>query len=266
VRITQAFYLGRYPVTQAQFATFRPEHENGFPGDSRRPVEQVTWDAATEYCVWLNDLGQVTWPAGLEGFRAQLPTEAQWEYGCRAGTETEYHMGDGEIALSAAGWYDGNSGQETHPVGMKEPNAYGLYDMHGNVWEWCADAWNENAYKMRVDGVCDPEVTTQSLAGDVLRVVRGGSWYDWARFCRAAYRGRYRPANRGRNRGFRVCLFPGPCRAQNEESESAQRVPGNEARRQAAAQLEGTSAASGIPGAALSPTSPECRPSGGPAP
>jgi hypothetical protein len=118
-------------------------------------------------------------------------------------------MGDGEIALSAAGWYDGNSGQETHPVGMKEPNAYGLYDMHGNVWEWCADAWNENAYKMRVDGVCDPEVTTQSLAGDVLRVIRGGSWNNRARNCRAAYRNRNRPANRNRNQGFRVCLFPG---------------------------------------------------------
>jgi formylglycine-generating enzyme required for sulfatase activity len=209
VKITQSFYLGRFPVTQAQYAAFRPDHENGFPGDSRRPVEQVSWDDAAAFCAWLNDPQQVTWPSGLDGFRAQLPTEAQWEYACRAGTETEYHTGDGKIALSAAGWYEGNSDQETHPVGLKEPNAFGLYDMHGNVWEWCADAWDKNAYKTPVDGVCDPEVTVRRLEGNVLRVVRGGSWFFMAWFCRAACRIGYQPGNRNWVQGFRVCLFPG---------------------------------------------------------
>ncbi|MCY2963186.1 MAG: formylglycine-generating enzyme family protein, partial [Planctomycetota bacterium] len=135
VKITHGFYLGRYPVTQGQYAVWNHAHENGFPGDLRRPVEQVTWDEAMEYCAWLNDRSQVTWPPGLNEFAAGLPTEAQWEYAWRAGTETEFHTGDGESALAAAGWYDVNSNSTTHPVGCKKPNAYGLHDMHGNVWE-----------------------------------------------------------------------------------------------------------------------------------
>jgi formylglycine-generating enzyme required for sulfatase activity len=264
VRITQSFYLGRFPVTQAQYAAFRPDHENGFSGDSRRPVEEVTWDDAAAYCAWLNDPQRVTWPFGLEGFTAQLPTEAQWEYACRAGTETEFHTGDGEIALSAAGWYGENSDQETHPVGLKEPNAFGLYDMHGNVWEWCADAWDENAYKTRVDGVCDPEVTVQNLEGDVLRVIRGGSWSLSAGDCRAASRDWGWPVGRNWVQGFRVCLFPGPSRAHNTASNAAEPVPGDGARRQAAAQLEGTGAAPTTRAAATSPATPEPRNQGRP--
>jgi formylglycine-generating enzyme required for sulfatase activity len=210
VRLTQPFYLGQFPVTQAQYAAFRSDHQNGFPGDSRRPVENVTWEDAVAYCAWLNDRSSVVWPSGLEGFTARLPSEAQWEYACRGGTETEFHTGDGAIALAAAGWYDVNSDQKTHPVGLKAPNAYGLYDMHGNVVEWCADAWLADAYKLRVDGVCDPEVTEQEVAGDVLRVVRGGSWFYRASVCRAAVRDRGGPVYRYRNLGFRVCLFPGP--------------------------------------------------------
>ncbi len=231
VKITRGFYLGRYPVTQGQFAAWKKSHENYFPGDLRRPVEQVTWDEAEEYCAWLNDRSQVTWPPGLNEFAARLPTEAQWEYACRAGIETEFYTGDGESALSAAGWYDGNSNSTTQPVGCKEPNAYGLYDMHGNVWEWCADVYYADAYKARVDGVRDPDDSQKMDSGGVRRVVRGGSWDYSAGYCRAAYRVRVRPGYRLGDRGFRVCLFPGPCRATRPNREAAEPVPGDGARR-----------------------------------
>ncbi|MFN6105370.1 MAG: formylglycine-generating enzyme family protein [Planctomycetaceae bacterium] len=259
VRLTQPFYLGQFPVTQAQYAAFRPDHQNEFPGDSRRPVENVSWEDAMAYCAWLNDRSNVVWPSGLDGFTARLPSEAQWEYACRGGTETEYHTGDGAIALGAAGWYDENSDQKTQPVGLKAPNANGLYDMHGNVDEWCADAWLADAYKLRVDGVCDPEVTEQDVEGDVLRVVRGGSWNYRARDCRAAYRGRIRPVDRDWGLGFRVCLFPGPCRAESRQGQERARGPGDGARRQAVAQSEGPVAAASLRPALPSTPSAEPR-------
>ncbi len=249
VKITCGFYLGLYPVTQEQFAVWNKEHENGFPADLRRPVERVTWNEAEEYCAWLNDRSQVTWPPVLNEFVAGLPTEAQWEYACRAGTETEFYTGDGESALAAAGWYDGNSQFQTHPVGCKEPNDYGLYDMQGNVWEWCADVYDADAYKARVDGVRDPDNSQKRGSGDVRRVVRGGSWYGSAWVCRAAYRIGFRPGDRCRDLGFRVCLFPGPCRAIRPDRNPAEPVPGDGARRQAAAQSEGTGASAGARGA-----------------
>ena len=104
-----------------------------------------------------------------------LPSEAQWEYACRAGTDTEYATGDGEAALHDAGWYTGNSNDETHDVGLTLANRFGLYDMHGNVWEWCADAFDEHAYKKRVNDVCDPFIDGDN---DANRVIRGGSWDD----------------------------------------------------------------------------------------
>lgn len=225
VRITKPFYLGKYPVTQGHYEVWRPDHENKFPGDVRRPVEQVTWDDAVAYCTWLSDRSQVTWPPGLDGWSAQLPSEAQWEYACRAGTVTEYHLGDGENALMSAGWYVGNSEFQTHPVGQKEPNSFGLYDMHGNVWEWCADAYEGNAYKLRIDGVADPKVTEKDDERDVLRVLRGGSWGFSEEYCRAAWRGRDSPAHRIGFQGFRVGLHPGQFRTNSPDSDAAQPVP-----------------------------------------
>ena len=223
VRLTHSFYLGRFPVTQAQYAAFHPRHRNGFLDDLRRPVEQVSWYDAVEFCAWLNDRSKVAWPSGLDAFTAQLPSEAQWEYACRGGTETEYSTGDGAFALSAAGWYVGNSDGETRPVGLKEPNAFGLYDMHGNVWEWCGDRWDENAYKTCIDGICDPLDPLICIGEDkILRVVRGGSWSHWAGDCRAASRLGNWPENRDRFRGFRVCLFPGPCRFHSSEIDAVE--------------------------------------------
>ncbi|MCB1739037.1 MAG: formylglycine-generating enzyme family protein [Gammaproteobacteria bacterium] len=215
VRITRAFYLGTYPVTQAQYALCDPGHKNDFHGEDERPVDSVSWDAAHRFCEWLQArCAEQLEREGLSGHRFDLPSEAQWEYACRAGGEGEYHSGDGEAALAEVGWFDGNSQRTTWPVGQKRANAFGLYDMHGNVWEWCRDAWDADAYRKRVDGVCDPEVTARMVGGeDPGRVVRGGGWGDTAAHCRAADRVSGRPSLRGRYLGFRVGLFPGPSSA-----------------------------------------------------
>ena len=206
VQITRAFYLGTFPVTQEQFAVWKPDHQNGFANQPRNPAEQVTWQEASEFCKWLTKNFASELPPD---YVAGLPSEAQWEYACRAGTDTEYHSGDGEAALASAGWYDGNSESSTQPVGLRQANQFGLYDMHGNVWEWCRDLWDEHAYKRRCDGVQNPEVIGSS-ADDAGRMFRGGCWFNSPRLCRAAYRGRWSPGFRVGDQGFRVCLFPGP--------------------------------------------------------
>ncbi len=230
VHITQPFYMATFPITQRQFATFCPDHENHFSGEdfADHPADQVNWHEALEFCQWLNENGRDEIPAG---FTATLPSEAQWEYACRAGTETEYYTGDGEAALAASDWYDGNSEESTQRVGQLTPNDFGLYDMHGNVEEWCRDAWDAHAYKRRSGGVCDPEVFGDN---DAVRVFRGGGWNGSSRFCRAAYRVWRRPVLRFWNRGFRVCLVSGPCPV----SPAAEPASEAGARRDAAARAE----------------------------
>jgi formylglycine-generating enzyme required for sulfatase activity len=162
-----------------------------------------TWDEAVEYCAWL----QRTFAAQIPtGFVAALPDEARWEYACRAGSRTEYANGDGPAALDLMGWFDQNSGKRTHPVARKQPNAWGLYDCHGNVWEWMSDLWNPDAYRD------DPlqAVAAGAASEGPRRVFRGGSWYVGAGGCRSARRYWVRPGFRNPNRGFRVCLVPGP--------------------------------------------------------
>jgi formylglycine-generating enzyme required for sulfatase activity len=149
-----------------------------------------------------------------------LPTEAQWEYACRAGTETEYYTGDGEAALAEAGWYDGNSGGQTHPVGERKENQWGLYDMYGNIGEWCRDAWDKDAYKKRVDGAEDPEATAEYVGeqDDPRRVSRGGSFHSEADLCRSSARDWWGADVRGSLIGFRVCLVRSPAADPVEES------------------------------------------------
>jgi formylglycine-generating enzyme required for sulfatase activity len=205
VRITRPFYLGMYPVTQAEFLAWKPDHEFYFGDQPQNPAENVAWDEAAAYCDWLNEGCGEEMPAG---YVAGLPTEAQWEYACRAGTETEYYTGDGEAALQEAGWFGMEWGVgSTQPVGQHKANSFGLFDMHGNVWEWCRDARNRHAYKCRVDGVCDPEEVGEPGAH---RVVRGGSWNNSAWDCRSAFRSRWDPAIRVKDLGFRVSLLSGP--------------------------------------------------------
>jgi formylglycine-generating enzyme required for sulfatase activity len=224
VRITQPFYLGTFPVTQREFEIWTQaatvKHENHFSGKPSHPAENMDWNEATSFCDWLSAEHNDHLPPG---FVATLPTEAQWEYACRAGTETEYYTGDGEAALAEAGWFDENSGEQTHPVGELAPNAFGLYDMHGNVDEWCRDVWDDDAYKKRVDGVADPMVRSEDVEEeDPDRVFRGGSWFGSARGCRSAFRFRDRPGDRITFLGFRVCLVPGsvpqPSQASRTES------------------------------------------------
>jgi len=176
----EEFWLARTPVTNAQYAEYLRANPNAkMPAlwddqrydQSQQPVVGVSWEKAVAYCEW----------AGL-----RLPTEAQWEYACRAGTTTRYWSGDGEEDLALVGWYGGNSGGRLHAVGELEPNAFGLYDMHGNVREWCEDRWLNN-YKGAVhrpgDGLRTQPLDTNS------RVLRGGCFRDWTHAARSAFRG-----------------------------------------------------------------------------
>jgi len=200
VQLTRPFYLGTFPVTQAQFeawtAAEKIEHENDFKEHPDHPAENMDWWQANAFCAWLTRVVKEEIPTG---WMACLPTEAEWEYACRAGTETEYYTGDGEVALGEAGWYDGNSEESTHPVGAKAPNEFGLYDMHGNVWEWCRD-WYLATYPEGL--VVDP---AGPQAGG-LRVYRGGSWNSSGKLCSSAYRGRCEPNIQSGNIGIRLAL------------------------------------------------------------
>ena len=163
VSLTQGFWMGIYPVTQAQWQAVMETKPSHFKG-RKRPVEQVSWKDAREFCKKASPLA---------GQTLQLPSEAQWEYACRAGSTTEYCNGDN--ALQQVGWYSKNSNEETHPVGELAANAWGLHDCHGNVWEWCKDWYDEKAYTH-----CDCTDPTGPRAGHT-RVFRGGSWSNGAR-------------------------------------------------------------------------------------
>ena len=224
VVIEEDFYLCTTPITQRQARVLMQgagiEHKNRFNGYDNRPAEQVSADDADACCDWLQHHVQQTGQCeGLlreQKLEVRLPTEAEWEYACKYGCplNTEYYTGDGAAALTKAGWFahgeqfgdsKGNSGGQTHDVAQLSPSAAGLYDMHGNVWEWCLDGWDANAYRRRVDGVANPFMPPAKNAN---RVIRGGSWNNRATFCRAACRGWGLPGNRFGNLGFRVGLFP----------------------------------------------------------
>lgn len=218
VTITRGFWLGETPVTQKQWCALRPRNPSKFEGDDR-PVENVTWLECVSFAGDLN--------AATLGLGAALPTEAQWEYACRAGRQSAFNDGssctkpDGkDPALDRLGWFDKNSGRETHPVKQKQPNDWGLYDMHGNVWEWCRDRWEENAYAARTSGIADPAQPSDDPGAH--RVVRGGSWGDQARFCRAAFRLDGLPGARFDGQGFRLAAGQEPLAA---EPQGAERPP-----------------------------------------
>jgi formylglycine-generating enzyme required for sulfatase activity len=193
VTLTKGYWLGKTEVTQAQWEALMGSNPSGIKG-SDRPVEQVSWDDAMEFCRRLTERER---SAGRlpEGYAYTLPTEAQWEYACRAGTIGQYG-GDGN--LDDMGWYEHNSGGKTHPVGQKRANAWGLHDMHGNVWEWCLDWYGDYPG----GSVCDP-TGPDSGPG---RVLRGGGWLDAAGFCRSAFRYWRDPGDRFGILGFRLAL------------------------------------------------------------
>ena len=188
VRITRAFYLAIAPVTQGQWKQVTGREPHGFQGDGF-PVDWVSWEDAADFC---RKLGE------LEDKPCRLPTEAEWEFACRAGVETRFGAGDDEDCLDEHAWHHGNSGRKAHAVGQKNPNAWGLCDMHGNVAEWCEDVYEKYA----AGPVTDPSGPQRGAS----RVIRGGSWNAAPRDCRCAARGRYSPRYRGRDIGFRVVM------------------------------------------------------------
>ncbi|OLT56291.1 hypothetical protein BI334_32320 [Moorena producens 3L] len=195
------FWMGKYQVTQQQWQavagyeqvkTGISTNPSNFKGQSR-PVERVTWHEAKEFCARLNQ----KFKGQLQGRKFRLPSEAEWEYACRAGTTTRYYFGDNSSQLGDYAWYDGNSGSKTHPVGQKKPNKWKLYDMMGNVWEWCEDTRHGNYDHAPVDGSAWFDNDNDN------RLLRGGSWHHNSRGCRCADRN-YSPDPRYSSYGFRV--------------------------------------------------------------
>ncbi|MCM1042148.1 MAG: formylglycine-generating enzyme family protein [Bacteroides sp.] len=187
------YYIGKYEVTQAQWKAVMGNENNPseFEGENR-PVENVSWSEAQHFCEELS---------ALTGRTYRLPTEAEWEYAARGGKKSKGYKYSGSPDIEEVAWYIGNSGSATHVVGMKKPNELGIYDMSGNVWEWCLDRYGS----YDEDAVENP---TGSASGSA-RVFRGGSWYNYAKYCRVAYRRCYNPGFRGDYRlGFRVVLVP----------------------------------------------------------
>lgn len=189
------FWMGKYEVTQTQWEKVMGKNPSFFKGDSR-PVEQVSWNDVQRFLKTLN--GKVD----KEMYR--LPTEAEWEYAVRAGTDTMFYFGNDAGKLGDYAWYAGNSGAKAHLVGQLKPNAWGLYDMHGNVWEWCQD-WYDSEYYWK-----SPSKNPKGPSSRDFRVLRGGSWYSDPNDCRSANRYRNLPDYwYDANIGFRVVVGSG---------------------------------------------------------
>ena len=197
VEIKKPFYIQKTEVTQGQWKKVMENNPSRFKDCGNDcPVENVSWYCTQKFIKKLNDMD------GTYTYR--LPTEAEWEYAARAGTTTEFSFGDDVGKLDEYGWYGNNSGGRTHPVGRKLPNAFGLYDMHGNVWEWCEDQWHDNYKGAPVDG--SARVDRDKSAE---RVLRGGAYNNNVGICRSANRNRNIPGFQNINYGFRLVLLPG---------------------------------------------------------
>jgi formylglycine-generating enzyme required for sulfatase activity len=212
VIISRGFWMAKYEVTQGEYEAVMGSNPSYFQppdatADTNRPVEEVSWNDTTDYCARLTERDRLAGRiAPNSGYR--LPTEAEWEYACRAWTSTRFSYGDdlGHTNLTNYAWYLDNSGGTTHPVGQKLPNPWGLYDMHGNVWEWCQDWYGEYAGGIAVD----PRGPDTGSG----RVIRGGCWSGWGDwgfpgYCRSAGRIGVGPDGRDNGIGFRVVLAPG---------------------------------------------------------
>ena len=193
--------MGKYEVTQAQCENIMGENPSHFKGEDR-PVETVSWNDAQAFLKKLNANPSHS-PLNQGGQRGvfRLPSEAEWEYAARAGTQTAYAFGDDPNQLGKYAWFDDNSGNETHSLGQKKPNGFGLYDMHGNVWEWVADTWHDNYTGAPNDGSI-----WGKLGDKKAKVLRGGSWNYNPNNCRSAHRNRPGPDLRDSSIGARVVV------------------------------------------------------------
>ena len=218
----EGFLMGQMPITQAQWRAvarlvpplgqrwerelpLNPSQFSGQPDSDQRPVEQVSWLQAIEFCRRLS---------AFTGDLYTLPSEAQWEYACRAGTSTPFAFGETispglanyDANYTYANGPKGEYRQQTTPAGSFPANAWGLQDMHGNVWEWCLDHWHENHEGAPIDG--SAWLNKHAGASDMDRLLRGGSWGSLPRDCRSAFRGPYWPESARLNVGFRVVCLP----------------------------------------------------------
>ena len=211
VTLTKDFHIGVYEVTQEQYEQVVGSNPSDFNG-ANNPVNNVSWEDAVAFCEKLSAL-----PAEQAAGRVyRLPTEAEWEYACRAGTTTAFSFGDVEHDMGKYAWFVDNSGNTTQAVGEKLPNGWGLYDMYGNVWEWCSDNRAVDYPKGAVTDPVGPSIGSS-------RVYRGGSFVYDAAFCRTAIRLSAFPSFRSLDGGFRLALsFPSGQSPEAEEVKGAE--------------------------------------------
>jgi formylglycine-generating enzyme required for sulfatase activity len=197
VNIAYPFAIGKTQVTFDEYdaycaATGKEKPSDQGWGRGKRPVINIYWQEAVDYCAWLSE---------QTGHTYRLPSEAEWEYACRAGSDKAYCFGDSDSQLGEYAWYSSNAGSKTQPVGKKKANAWGLHDMHGNVWEWCQDDWHSDYHGAPTDG-------SAWDTGGSSRVLRGGSWYGSTGYCRAASRDNN--DDRVNGNGYRVVCVVAP--------------------------------------------------------
>ena len=185
------YYIGETEVTQQLWQAVMGSNPSEFTGDSLLPVETVSWEDCDEFVRRLNS---------MTGQRFSLPTEAQWEYAARGGSKSRGYKYSGSDSIGLVAWYEDNSGDQTQKVKSKRPNELGLYDMSGNVWEWCADWYGSYS--------SSSQTNPTGPSSGLIRVLRGGSWYYYARDCRVSFRGHDGPSNRDNLSGLRLVLLP----------------------------------------------------------
>jgi formylglycine-generating enzyme required for sulfatase activity len=199
VTITRDFWIGKYEVTQGQFSAVLGRNPSHFPGDPNRPVEKVTFIDASAYCSAITQRERQAKHLPMD-YEYRLPSEAEWEYACRAGTTNFFSFGDDPSTADQFAWTAENSEATTHPVGLKRPNPWGLYDMHGNVWEWCLD-WFEPYPALALTNPVGP-------ASSKFKVFRGGGWNQDIEYARSSNRFMMAPSNGIHFVGFRLALGP----------------------------------------------------------
>ena len=185
------YYIGETEVTQELWAAVMGDNPSRFTGNMQRPVEQVSWEDCQTFIQKLSRLTSANF---------RLPTEAEWEFAARGGRNSRGYQYSGNSNIDDVAWYDGNSSDTTHPVKTKSPNELGIYDMSGNVNEWCQDWYSRSYYSS------SPQNNPTGPSSGILRVIRGGSWYNYARGCWSANRGDYAPGGRSSNLGLRLVL------------------------------------------------------------